>query len=132
MRSDEFFDTNILVYLFAEEAEKADTSNSLLLQGGVVSVQVLNEFVSVIRRKHRAPWSVVDDALAKFKAKLDVTPLTLETHELGVAIAKRHNFAIYDAMIVAAARLAGCRTLYTEDLHDGQVVGDLRIVNPYV
>lgn len=131
-KHDAFFDTNVLIYLISGEPEKASASERLLSKGGVVSVQVLNEFVSVVRRKHSVSWPATLETLATFKQELPVVPLTLETHELGVALAQRHNFSIYDAMIVAAAKLAGCRTLYTEDLHNGQVLDGLRIVNPYV
>jgi predicted nucleic acid-binding protein len=34
-------------------------------------------------------------------------------------------------MIVAAAQLAGCTVLYSEDMHDGLVVEGLAIRNPY-
>ncbi len=57
--------------------------------------------------------------------------MTLETHERGVALAERHCVSIDDAMIVAAAQLAGCQMLYTEDLRDGQAIGGIEIVDPY-
>ena len=61
-----------------------------------------------------------------------VVPLALETHELGLHIAERYRFSIYDALIVAAALLAGCGTLYSEDLQDGQSIdGRLVIRNPF-
>ena len=45
-----FFDTNVLVY--AEQAgAKAHRARALLTDGGKISVQVLNEFVAVSRRK---------------------------------------------------------------------------------
>ncbi|PWB84171.1 MAG: VapC toxin family PIN domain ribonuclease [Methylocystaceae bacterium] len=130
-RTDVFFDTNILVYLLSGDIEKARRSESLLARGGMASVQVLNEYVSVCRRKHRAPWEAVLETIAAFKSTLTILPISLETHERGLALAQRHNFAIYDAMIVAAAQLSGCSTLYTEDMHNGLALGGLRIVDPY-
>lgn len=131
-RNRSFFDTNVILYAVTSPGAKADISEELIALGGVVSVQVLNEFAAVSRRKHNAPWQHVKASLESFRATLDVVPLTLETHETGVALAARYNFAIYDAMIVAAAKLAGCQTLYTEDLHNGQVLDQLKIENPFV
>lgn len=59
------------------------------------------------------------------------SPLTLATQERAVAYAKRYMADIYDASIIAAAVLAGCTTLYTEDMQDGQVIDGLTIRNPY-
>ena len=61
-----------------------------------------------------------------------VVPLTVETHELGMALAERHGFSVYDAMIVAAALSADCDTLWSEDMQDGLLVeGSLTIRNPF-
>jgi predicted nucleic acid-binding protein len=59
-------------------------------------------------------------------------PLTAETHEAGLALARDHDVAFYDALIVAAARDAGCATLYSEDLQHGRRFGDLTVVNPFL
>lgn len=61
-----------------------------------------------------------------------VEDLTFQTHEVGRALAERYSFSVYDTMIVAAALIAGCPTLYTEDLHDGLLFeGQLQLVNPF-
>ena len=132
MSGDEFFlDTNVLIYLVSGDEPKVARSNALIESGGVVSVQVLNEFVSVAARKYRVDWTKIDFILATVKDACKVVPLTIESHERGLALSRRYGFAIYDAMIVAAAELAGCRILYTEDMHDGLVVGKLTLRNPY-
>jgi predicted nucleic acid-binding protein len=131
MNADVFFDTNVLVYFNSWNEPKARRSAALLTEGGIVSVQVLNEFVNVARRERSMSWPAIELVLRSIKTACRVVPLTIETHERGVALARPHNFAVYDAMIVAAAQLAGCRTLYTEDLHNGLVVDGLRIINPY-
>ena len=130
-KSDVFLDTNILVYAVSEDNERSGRSKELVARGGVVSVQVLNEFIAVSRRKSRAPWEMLETSVSTFRETLDVVALTLETHQLGVALARQHNFSVYDAMIVAAAQLAGCRTLYSEDMHNGHQIGGLRVVNPF-
>jgi predicted nucleic acid-binding protein len=61
-----------------------------------------------------------------------VEDLAVQTHDVGRALAERYGLSIYDAMIVASALVAGCTTLWSEDMQDGLVVeGQLRIVNPF-
>ncbi len=69
--------------------------------------------------------------LAAIRSTCTVASLTVTTHELGLAIAEKHQLNVYDGMIVAAAQLAGCTTLYSEDMHDGLVIDGLTIRNPY-
>lgn len=126
-----FLDTNVLLYLLSEETEKAAQAEALVAAGGVISVQVLNEFANVARRKFNAPWSVVHETLDILKDALAVEPLTLETHEIALALAERYRFSLYDSLILAAAMLAGCAELWSEDLQHGQAIGDLRIRNPF-
>lgn len=131
MKIDAFFDTNILLYLF-EEDPRAGRSERLLAKGGVVSVQVLNEFVDVCRRKHRQPLARIIGALSGVRALCEVLPVTLTTHDSAVQLADRYGFRIYDALIAASALEAGCSMLYTEDLQHGQIIEKhLRIVNPF-
>ncbi|SMD04113.1 PIN domain-containing protein [Rhizobium sp. RU36D] len=66
------------------------------------------------------------------RALLDVVPVTVATHETGLAVAERYGLSTYDAMIVASAIIAGCETLLSEDMQDGLVIdGRLRIINPF-
>jgi hypothetical protein len=55
----------------------------------------------------------------------------IETHELGLDVAERHHFSIYDSLIIAAALRAGCSILYTEDLSSGQRIAQLTICDPF-
>ncbi len=126
-----FFDTNIVVYFVTEDIEKAQRSKELLTGGGVISVQVLNEFARVARGKRKLSFAEVRISLEAVRSTCDVVDLTVETHERGLAIAERYQLQIFDSMIVAAALLAGCTTLYSEDMHDGLVIDGLTIRNPY-
>lgn len=128
-----FFDTNILLYLLSDEVRKADRAEAVVATGGVISVQVLNEFSTVASRKLHMPWAEIREVLAVVRQVCRVEPLTLETHDRGLVIAQRYGFALYDSMIVAAALLAGCETLYSEDLQHGQRIDDqLMVCNPFV
>jgi len=127
-----FFDTNILVYAATSDPKK-QRAVDCLGRGGAASVQVLNEFVHVARRKFDHDWPRIETALAHFRNTFDkVVPLTLTTHASAVALARDHRLAFYDALIVAAALEAGCDTLYSEDMQHGRTIGTLRIENPFV
>ena len=133
MPDEAFLDTNVLIYAVAQNDPRSARAEILLAAGGRVSVQVLNEFVSVTRRKMRMPWKDVLDALAAIQVLCpDPTPITIETHEAGLMIAEEYRYEIYDALIAAAALQVGCKTLLSEDLRDGQVIHDkLTIRNPF-
>jgi predicted nucleic acid-binding protein len=132
MSVETFVDTNVLLYLLSGDAAKADCAERLLEPTPVVSVQVLNELANVMRRKLGMPWPEVDDFLELVCALCRIEALTHETHLLGRQLAKRHQLSVYDAMIVASALLAGCETLYSEDMHTGlRIDGRLLIVNPF-
>ncbi len=128
-----FFDTNVLIYTVAENDPRSAQAEELLASGGVLSVQILNEFVSVARRKISMSWSDVTEALDAFRVLCpSPLPVTIEIHEAALKIAEKHGYNIYDALVVAAALEAGCTTLYSEDLHDGQTIdGQLTIRNPF-
>ncbi|HEX2801896.1 MAG TPA: PIN domain-containing protein [Phenylobacterium sp.] len=125
-------DTNVLLYIFSGEAAKATQARELIAGGGVISVQVLNEFAAVSRRKFKAPWPAVYDGLSALRANLRVEPLTVGVHSRGMQIAERHQLAIYDALILAAAVEAGCSRLLSEDMQHGQIVDGVRIENPFL
>jgi len=100
--------------------------------GGVISVQVLDEATSVARRKMRLIWQETHEFLSLLRAMLTVQPMTVSTHDAGLALAKRTTLSIYDAMIVASVLDADCETLWSEDMQPGMLIdGRLRIVNSF-
>jgi predicted nucleic acid-binding protein len=131
--ADRFFDTNVLLYLLSADDAMADRAEAVLSDGGVVSVQVLNEFASVTTRKLNMSIAETRESLAVIRAVCRVVPFTEETHDKGLEIAERYGFSVYDAMIVASALLAGCDTLLSEDMQDGQVLdARLTVRNPFL
>jgi len=103
-----------------------------LRDGGVVSTQVLNEFVRVSRKKLRLDWTIVEAALMEFRSLVDeVRPVAVSTHDIAVSLARENALDIYDALIVAAAIEAGCDRLLSEDLQHRRRFGDCVIVNPF-
>ena len=130
--AERFFDTNVLLYLLSGDDFRADRAESELSAGGVLSVQVLNEFASVASRKLKMSIAEIREVLAAIRAVCKIVPLSEETHDLGLQVAERHGLAIYDAMIVASALLAGCRTVVSEDMQDRQILeGRLEVRNPF-
>jgi predicted nucleic acid-binding protein len=127
-----FLDTNILLYLASGQSVKADRAEKLVSDSGIISVQVLNEIANVARRKMRMSWMETHGFLEMLRGLLPVVPVTIETHETGIALAERYGFSIYDAMIAASAILSGCDKLWSEDMQHGMAVDDqLQIVNPF-
>lgn len=126
-----FLDSNVVVYATDGDGSVRSITLRLLDAGGTVSVQVLNETANVLRRKHGYSWEQVRSFIAALRQTCDVVPLSLATHERGLQYADRYQLNVYDGMIVASAVLAGCSTLYSEDMHDGLIIDGLTIRNPY-
>jgi predicted nucleic acid-binding protein len=129
-----FFDSNVLIYAMVSGDSRRERAQQLVAQGGVISVQVLNEFVAVARRKMRMPWEDVIEALDALRILFpSPVSITLDTHDAALRIAQQYGFGIYDAQITASALEARCTTLYSEDMQDGQVIeGRLTIRNPFL
>jgi predicted nucleic acid-binding protein len=128
-----FFDTTILIYSISSEQPRAAIAEKLLADGGWISVQVLNEFAAVARRKLDMSWEETREALSAIRALCETpTPLSIETHQAALEIAARYGYQIYDALILAAALESHCDILYTEDMQNGQSIGPLLIRNPFL
>jgi predicted nucleic acid-binding protein len=127
-----FFDTNVLVYAFLDDPRQA-RARAALREGGFISVQVLNEFTSVSRRKHRRPWNDIEGAIAVIRAQFgSILALSANTHASALVLARDHGLNFYDALIVASAQEAGCDILLTEDLQHDRGIGALTIRNPFL
>src|SRR5271169_6632522 len=128
-----FFDTTLLIYSVSLEDPRAAVAEKLLAGGGWISVQVLNEFAAVARRKLEMSWEETREALLAIRALCETpTPLSIETHQAALEIAVRYGYQIYDALILAAALESHCDVLYTEDMQNGQRIGPLIIRNPFL
>jgi predicted nucleic acid-binding protein len=134
-----FLDTNILVYTFdPSQPEKQDRARRLVEEAlrsteGVISSQVVQEFLNVATRRFETPLTPADCRvyLDTVLAPLcDVFP-TIELYKDALSVHEGWRFSLYDSLIVAAALATGCERLYTEDLQDGQRVRDLVIENPF-
>ena len=136
----EFLDTNVLVYAFDRLARSRHDAAKALFQritrdgNGVVSVQVLQEWVNTITRKVREPLAL-GDVRYWLQVFLNsnwqiVTPRDSDLL-VAVDIMERWQLSWCDALIVAMAQAAGAQILWTEDLNSGQNFGELTVRDPF-
>jgi predicted nucleic acid-binding protein len=127
-----FFDSNVIIYSLSRTGDKSIRAKDLVQTGGIISVQVLNEVANISARKLSKTWPEINTALELIRSFCQVVPLTVKTHDTGRYIAERYKLSVYDAMIVAAAFLADCDILYSEDMQNGMLINNkLTIVNPF-
>lgn len=132
-----FLDTNIIVYSF-ESSEKGKRSKKLIKDAltsgrGHVSYQVVQEFINVATRKFSVPMKT-DDVRLYLRQVLFPLLTVYSSQELyfsALDISERWQFSFYDSLIIAGALSVDSKTLYSEDLQDGQKVYGLQIVNPF-
>jgi predicted nucleic acid-binding protein len=135
-----FLDTNVLVYSFdPESADKQHRAQTLIhealrSQRGVISTQVVQEFLSLALRKFARPMSVTEarDYLRSALAPLCQHFPTISFYDRALLIQEETGFSFYEALIMAAAVEAGCSTLLSEDLQHGRTVQGVTIVNPFL
>ena len=113
-----FIDTNVLIY-WVDAGPRADTVEQLLATNCAISVQVLNEFATVLLKKRKMPLADVQELSDTLVDTCTVYDLGVRTHQTALALMARYHFSLYDANIVAAAGLSGCAVLYSEDMQDG-------------
>lgn len=133
-----FLDTNILIYAqVVRRGLPSDPRNEiaerLVSEGGAVSAQVLNEFCDVLSRRFGIAWQAIAERIDAITAVCGpAVPLGAHTAQAALSISSRYGFRIYDSLILASAKEAGCDILYTEDLQHGQTIETVRIVNPFL
>ncbi len=139
MNASRFVDTNILVYAYDRHAGDKHARAKELIETlwenntGVVSTQVLQEFYVNIRRKAQSPLNattaqrLIEDYLS-WKIVVNDGIALIEA----IAIEQRYQLSFWDALIVQAANAAGAEVLYSEDLNNGQLYGEVRVENPFL
>ena len=114
----QFFDSNVVLYLLSDNQTKANCCEEIVEQGGVISVQVLNECVNVMLKKLTMARPEIDEFLAVIKSISDIVPLSVEVHEGALELLDRYQLSWYDALIVSerlnrTARHSGPKTYTT-------------------
>jgi predicted nucleic acid-binding protein len=135
-----FLDTNLFIYQleFLDE-RKAGISENIIFQGisngnSCISFQVIQECLNIIRRKAEI---TLDDSGTRRYLEAVLCPLwkVMPSYELYahcLDLQRRYKYGFYDSLIIAAALKAGCSFLYSEDLQHNQIIGNLRIQNPFL
>ena len=134
-----FLDTNVLIY-WVDAGPRADQVERLLEGDAVISVQVLNEFANVLRKKRGMPLNAISELVETLLHICDVCDLSVRVHRAALELAARYKLGIYDANILAAAAEMGCAAVYSEDMQHGMSIkipkslgdGALSIKNPFL
>lgn len=134
-----FIDTNILIYCHDEgqptkkERALALLSDALQNKNGMISWQVVQEFLHVATRKFAVPLKNEDAMvyLQKVLSPLCQIQPNLEIYQQSILLMKEVGYSFYDSLILAAALHGGCNIIYTEDLKHGQMIHTMRILNPF-
>jgi predicted nucleic acid-binding protein len=132
-----FVDTNVWVYA-VDAADTAKRERALRVTAPapgrdlVVSAQVLTEFYAVVTRKLAVPVSVEDaEAMVRQLSVLPVVAIDSSLIVAAIAGSREWQISIWDALILRAAAVAGCRRVLSEDLADGATYGSVVVENPF-
>ncbi len=126
-----FADTNIIVYAVGKDSEHRAIARNIIADGVTVSTQVINETISVLTRKQGASLTVGHEIAESLLDLCDIVPVDAQTIRKAIDLVKHHQLSHWDSLIVAAALLANCEILYTQDMQHGQIIDErLKIVNP--
>jgi predicted nucleic acid-binding protein len=135
----DFIDSNVFVYLFDEtDPAKRETASDLVRAAlgsttYLISFQVVQEVLNIITQKLKVPVKA-SDAVSFFEQVFAPLWQVMPSHELyrrSIQVKERYGYGYYDSLIIGAALEAGCRRVLSEDLHDGQKIEGLTIVNPF-
>ncbi len=134
MNGKSFVDSNVIVYGYSRfETAKREKALSIVSEPeAATSIQVLNEFSNVMRKKFKEPHGTIRLALEEIIAGLEIYSFDASTIQSALDIGESTGYSHYDSLILATALQNDCTTLYSEDFQDGQLInGTLRIVNPF-
>jgi len=135
-----FLDTHVFVYSFDRrnptKQKKAQSliDKALSDHSGLISSQVVQEFLNVALRKFEKPLP-----LPESRAYLDVVlaPLcevfpSVQLYHHALELQDQAGFGFYDSLIIASAAEGSCKILYSEDLQHNQRIAGLTIQNPFL
>ena len=139
MKDRYFIDTNILIYTFdnsdsaKQESARGIINHAISSGKGIISSQIVQEFLNVVRHKFSVPMTVEHCHLFFSRVLEPICQIYISTNLIHEAldISQRWQYRFYDSLVIAAALEGECKTLYSEDLQSGQVIKDLTIENPF-
>lgn len=128
-----FWDSNLIIYYVTDTGTKVLDIKAKLSKPAqhIISTQVLNEFSNIAYKKLGFPGQKIVSEITAFQTVFTIVPLTTSCTLRAVAVKDRYGFSYYDSLIVATALENQCDFLYSEDMHHGQVIDTLTIINPF-
>lgn len=127
-----FADTNIVVYAYGVDPVKIAPAKAIVSAAPVISTQVINEFHNVARRKLGLDMPTRHRVATDLLQSCRVIAVDQAIVAAAMQIEARYQVSYWDALILAAALAAGCDTLFSEDMQDGQLFeGRLAVRNPF-
>lgn len=127
-----FADTNLFVYAESQDRRKSEQAIAIIKRSPVISTQVVNETVSVLTRKYGFTLPEAHDIASSLLDLCEVVAVDAFTVRKAIDLAVSYSLSHWDSLIVAAALLANCDILYSEDMQDGQLFDDrLTVINPF-
>ena len=114
-----FADTNIPLYALDVDAEKRKKALALLRGNPVISVQVVNEFISVATGKMKLARPQINRLARVMMKRCEVVTMDAAMVKESIALGERYQLSHWDSLIVVAALRANCDTLYSEDMQHG-------------
>ncbi|HRI60833.1 MAG TPA: PIN domain-containing protein, partial [Saprospiraceae bacterium] len=130
-----FFDTNVLVYCYTETEPMKKTIAQALAQSpdAWASTQVLQELSNTLHKKFGKTWAEIDLTVEEVCQNFAVFINQPETVRGAIRTAERYKYSFYDSLILSSCLAIGCKTVYSEDMKNGQVIdGTLEIKNPFL
>ncbi len=128
-----FADTNIPLYALDVDAEKRKKALALLRGNPVISVQVVNVFISVATGKMKLARPQINRLARVMMKRCEVVTMDAAMVKEAIALGERYQLSHWDSLIVAAALRANCDTLYSKDMQHGQLIdGRLTVINPFI
>jgi len=139
--SDRYFvDTNIFAYTFDDKSKKKQKiskkiiAHSLATNEGIISYQVVQEFLNIATRKFAHPLKIQDSKIYLTNVLFPLCEIypSENLFEMGLDIQSTTKYSFYDSMIIASSIKGKCKKIITEDLKDGQAIQGVTIVNPFI
>lgn len=129
-----FIDSNIIIYAYSvDEPQKLAIARNLLLSyDAILSIQTINEFINVTRRKklltNKQLSPIIDDLFSLFTIK----PIDQKIIQQALLFVEKYQYSYFDSLMISAALEADCSVLYSEDMHhDHLIEKKLKIINPF-
>ncbi|MCB0729069.1 MAG: PIN domain-containing protein [Ignavibacteriae bacterium] len=134
IKDNSFVDTNILVYYFSDKNSKLEPTKEIIYSDCdlIISIQVVNEFISVCYKKIKLNTSEIAKNLDIIKNRFLIRYIDENTIEKALQLKEVYQYSYYDSLILASALMNNCEVLFSEDFQNTQIIENkLKIVNPY-